>query len=338
MKQPSQSATPEIAGAPEERGLVAVFVGDGRPLLLVGALLLIIAGILAIALTATGYLLPHDAATIGMQATDLCGHHDCRIVNFMIHDRVAFGGALIACGLLYLWLIVFPLAERRRWAWWTLLLSSIIGFLSFLSYVGYGYLDSWHGVATLGMLPFFGIGLAYTYHQTNLHVQPIWRSSRWQWWTPIAYGRLLLIGLALGLIGAGLTITTIGASMVFVPQDLVYLRATVADLHALSHQLIPVIAHDRAGFGGALWATGTAMLGILLFAPSARHLWQIIGLAGAIGFGPAVIIHWLIGYTDWVHLLPAYTGVWVLAIGMLLIHHGRRYPSKSVTPNTNNAP
>jgi len=71
----------------------------------------------------------------------------------MIHDRATFGGVLIAIGTLYLWLAEFPFRRGDAWAWWTLLLSGFVGFLSFLGYLGYGYLDSWHGIATLLLLP-----------------------------------------------------------------------------------------------------------------------------------------------------------------------------------------
>ena len=36
----------------------------------------------------------------------------------MIHDRLSFGGALVALGLVYGWLVEFPLRQRRAWAWW----------------------------------------------------------------------------------------------------------------------------------------------------------------------------------------------------------------------------
>ena len=81
------------------------------------------------------------------------------MVHFMFHDRVAFGGVLIAIGTLYLWLTEFPLRRREEWAWWTLVAGGAIGFASFLAYLGYGYLDTWHGTATLGLLPMFGVGL-----------------------------------------------------------------------------------------------------------------------------------------------------------------------------------
>jgi hypothetical protein len=69
-----------------------------------------------------------------MSPTDLCQINECRIVHFMIHDRVSFGGSLITIAILYLWLAEFPLREGEPWAWWTLLVSGIVGFGSFLAY------------------------------------------------------------------------------------------------------------------------------------------------------------------------------------------------------------
>src|SRR5258708_22119448 len=77
----------------------------------------------------------------------------------MVHDRVSFGGVLIAIGVMYLWLAEFPLRRRESWSWWALVISGGAGFLSFLAYLGYGYLDTWHGAATLGLLPLFVAGV-----------------------------------------------------------------------------------------------------------------------------------------------------------------------------------
>ena len=81
----------------------------------------------------------------------------------MFHDRVSFGGVLVAIGALYMWLSEFPLRQGEAWAWWILLVSGAAGFASFLTYLGYGYLDTWHGVATLFLLPCFGVGLWKSY-------------------------------------------------------------------------------------------------------------------------------------------------------------------------------
>jgi hypothetical protein len=49
--------------------------------------------------------------------------------------------------------------RRESWAWWALALSGCAGFLSFLSSIGYGYLNTWHGAATLVLMPLFVAGL-----------------------------------------------------------------------------------------------------------------------------------------------------------------------------------
>jgi hypothetical protein len=130
----------------DNRGLLQAIIQDGRPLISLTAILLILFGLFAFFLAATKHFLPHDVAYLGMTSEELCTINECRIVHFMIHDRVSFGGALVGIGFLYLWLVEFPLRQRQAWAWWLLLLSGAMGFGSFLLYLGYGYLDTWHGV------------------------------------------------------------------------------------------------------------------------------------------------------------------------------------------------
>src|SRR4051812_46636073 len=104
----------------DDRGLFQAAVGDGRPPLLVLALGLLASGLFALFLGATGQFLPHDERFLGMTAERLCALHGCRVVHFMVHDRLAFGGALAALGLLYLWLVAFPLRQGHEWSWWLL--------------------------------------------------------------------------------------------------------------------------------------------------------------------------------------------------------------------------
>ena len=141
---------------------VAVVVGDGRSLLSLTALALAFAGAFAVFLAARREFLPHDVAYLGMTSSELCQFARCRIVAFMFHDRVAFGGTLIATALLYLWLAGGPLADGQRWAWRALVISGAFGFASFLAYLGYGYLDTWHGIATMALLLPFAAGLWMT--------------------------------------------------------------------------------------------------------------------------------------------------------------------------------
>jgi hypothetical protein len=304
----------------DERGFLPALIGDGRPLLAFTGLALVLSGVFAFFLAATGHFLPHDEQFLGMTSADLCSWNGCRIVHFMIHDRVSFGGALIAIGLLYLWLVEFPLKHREPWAWWLFLLSGTEGFASFFAYLGYGYLDTWHGLATLGLLPCFVLGLARSWSTltrpagigalTTPSVQVAWISKA-------GLGRGCLLAAAVGLVGAGLTILMVGMTTVFVPQDLGYLSARVEELHALNARLVPLIAHDRAGFGGAVCCSGLLVFGIVWCGTPSRSLWQALALSGTIGFAAAIGVHPVIGYNDAVHLAPAVLGAILYATGLL---------------------
>src|SRR2546430_9281962 len=81
-------------------------------------------------------------------------------------------------------------------------------------------------------------------------------------------------------------------------------------------RLIPLIAHDRAGFGGALISVGVAMFLAVLYGRPSRNLWQALALAGLFGFATAIGVHPVIGYTDPFHLGPAILGCVVFAIGL----------------------
>src|SRR5947209_1158103 len=72
------------------------------------------------------------------------------------------------------------------------------------------------------------------------------------WKTPFGIGRACLLITASALIAGGLTIMTVGSTTVFVPTDLQFMGLSAADLRAINPHLIPLIAHDRAGFGGGL--------------------------------------------------------------------------------------
>jgi len=113
----------------DDVGLLASFRSDGTGLLTATALGLLAAGLFAWFLAMTDQLLPHDLAWLAISEHELRSIADGRLVHFMGHDRAAFGGTLIAIGVLYLWLIRFPLAEGRAWAWWLLAVGGTLGFL-----------------------------------------------------------------------------------------------------------------------------------------------------------------------------------------------------------------
>ena len=295
----------------DNQGIFEAFVADGRPLLLFGGLSLALSGAFALFLSASGQFLPHDTQFLGMSAVELCEFLGCRVVDFMFHDRAAFGGTLMAMGILYMWLAEFPLKAGEAWAWWAFLLSGGVGFASFLTYLGYGYLDTWHGIATLLLLPCFAAGLAKTYGliKPPNHLKSVLQpGTKVVWLSAAGLGRAGLLAVAVGLMGAGLTIMAVGMTIVFVPEDLAFMAAQVEELHHISPRLVPLIAHDRAGFGGGLASSGVAMLVSVWCARPSKSLWQTLCLAGSIGFGCAIGTHFVVGYTDFIHLLPAYLG------------------------------
>jgi MFS family permease len=296
---------------------------NGWTFLLCSGLALMLAGLFALAAGVSGRFLPHDEHFLGMTAGQLCALHGCRVVHFMAHDRVSFGGSLLALSLLYVWLAVFPLRQGRAWAWWTFLLTGAVGFASFLAYLGYGYLDAWHAVATLGLLPCFLLGLT-TSRRTPLptgSVACLLQPGAWPPWRSAAgLGRLCLLGTAAGMAVGGLVILAVGMTCVFVPQDLAYLGVSVAELHALNPRLVPLIAHDRAGFGGAVCCCGLALLSCVWCGMPSRQLWWVLALVGVLGFGTAIGVHPAVGYDDPVHLAPAVLGAVVYAVGLTLTY------------------
>jgi hypothetical protein len=214
-----------------------------------------------------------------------------------------------------------------------LLVTGVVGFLSFLSYLGYGYLDTWHGIATLVLLPVFVAGM----FKTNGLVRPLpsiavlLRGS----WPAIGrssfdLGRLLLMVTAACLVLGGLIIMSVGMTTVFVPQDLEYMHIDAAVLQSTNPRLVPLIAHDRAGFGGGVCCCGMTMFLCLLHGAPSRSLWQALLITGISGFGSAIGVHFPIGYTSFVHLAPAYLGAVMFFSGMSFTYrrmiHSEVYP------------
>lgn len=307
----------------DKRDFFSALIKDGRPLLTFTGLMLILSGLFALFLSLTEHFLPHDVAFLGMTPKELCAINECRIVHFMIHDRVAFGGSIIGIGTLYLWLVEFPLKDKQVWAWLLFVISGVLGFGSFLLYLGYGYLDSWHGVATLGLLPFFILGLLISYNALNgpVKLRSLLRPSQpIPWTTFYGVGRLCLLITAACLTLGGLMIMGVGITTVFVPQDLDYMNISVEELQAINPRLIPLIAHDRAGFGGGVCCTGMTMFFCIWCGAPSRSLWQVLLLTGVAGFGTAIGIHPAIGYTDFIHLAPAYLGAGLFAVGLALTY------------------
>jgi hypothetical protein len=304
----------------DRRSLFGAFIGDGRPLLALTGAALFASGGFAIFQSLTGHLLPHDSHALGMDAEALTRAANAHLTMFMFHDRVAFGGTLLAIGSAYWWLSEFPLKQRQSWAWWAFAISGLTGFASFLAYLGYGYLDTWHAVATIVLLPIFlgGLWQSAKLIPNRLQIEQAWRTDLPAQSGTERYGRYILQSCALGLVLAGATIVVVGMTTVFVPQDLAFMALTRDQIGAITPMLIPVIAHDRAGFGGGLLSCGLLILIMTRHAPLTRSFLEVTTLMGLFGFGAALGVHVAIGYLDFVHLAPAYAGVSLFLAGIAL--------------------
>lgn len=286
---------------------------------------MMLAGVIVWLVARGPVLLGYDEAFVGLSKAQLTAAND-RLVPFMEHDRATLAGVMIALGALYAGLALDGLT---RWEWAAVVSSAAIGFVSFLLFVGYGYFDPLHFGLTAGLAPTWFLTLKdrppRALPPPDLHNDRAWRRAQ--------TGQLLLVSAALGVTVGGLGIATIGIGGVFVPSDLDFLRATRAQIEAIDPQLTSLIAHDRAGFGGALAAAGVGLLIVALRGVyrGARGLWWTLAAAGLPGFAATTIVHLEVGYTDPLHLAPVlvagglYTGA-LICLYPYLATPGRARP------------
>lgn len=277
---------------------------------------LIVAGIGAAAITLGPVLLSYDRSYLGLGVDDL-RQINGNLVHFIQHDRISMAGNMIGLGALYTGLSWGGIRRGLAWARTALLLSGLVAFLTLFYFVGTGFVDLLH---TLVVVTLFPMLLAAVWNKPD---PPQWRSlpdgpesqRRRALW-----GQLLFIGLGGGLAVAGATISFVGLTDVFVSTDLGYLHTHVATLRAADPQLLGFIAHDRAGFGGALIGSGLAIVLIALwgFRRGERWVWWSLLTGFVTGTVPALAVHYAIGYTTFIHLLPVYVLVLVTATALIL--------------------
>jgi hypothetical protein len=98
------------------------------------------------------------------------------------------------------------------------------------------------------------------------------------------------------------------------------MQTSAAELTSANGRLIPLIAHDRAGFGGGVCCCGLTMFFCVYCGRPCRSLWQALWVMGGAGFGTALGVHFPIGYTSASHLAPAFFGAAMFIAGMVLTH------------------
>lgn len=277
---------------------------------------LIAGGIGAAAITLGPVLLWYDRDYLSATVSDLnnLNHH---LVGFLIHDRITMAGNMIGIGILYL-LLAQQIRQGYRWARRALAISGAVVFGSYFYFLGTGgFVEPLHTlvVATLTPMLLLAVRRALprpAWPPVVEGPEPLRRRALW--------GQLVMVGVGGGLAVAGAVISTVGFTSVFVPTDLDFLGAHVAHLRAADPHLLPFIAHDRAGFGGALVGAGLAILMISMWGwrRGQRWVWWGLLLGCAFGTVPVLIVHVAIGYTHVEHLAPVYVLVAATATALAL--------------------
>lgn len=292
-------ASTPAGGKPHRTWVWGVLLGVG----------MIVAGLAAAAITLGPLLLWYDRDYLGVAAVD---HH---LAHFLQHDRISLAGTMIAIGILYTGLSN-GIRRGHLWAREALLASGWLGFPTLFYFVGTGFVDVLHLAATVTLFPFF---LLATRRRGGRRRAPLPDGPERQRRRALV-GQLLLVITGLGIVVGGAVVSVVGLTTVFVPSDLAYLHTTADALQAANPRLLPFIAHDRAGFGGALISAGVgiALLSAWGWRRGESWVWWTLTLAAISGFGCALTVHGEIGYTDLGHLAPAYAGLVLTIVALAL--------------------
>lgn len=264
----------------------------------------------------TDVVLPYDEEFCGKTAAEIAAFNP-KILSFMTHDRVTLSGTMVSVGILYLALSWFEIRRGSHWAQRVIQASSGLGFLSFFSFLGFGYFDPFHAMVAailFQMLVQVMVRPAGPMSRSNCvpqhHNDSEWRRGLW--------GQLLFVVHGSALILAGIVILIYGMTVVFVPQDIAYMGTEVTAIEAFDAQLKALIAHDRATFGGMLVSAGVALLFTTMwgFRRGDSWLWWTYLVVIAVPYIQTLWIHRKIGYWDHFHLLPVYIGLVLLVLGL----------------------
>jgi dihydroorotate dehydrogenase len=290
-------------------------------------LLIVIGGCLALAFSMTVVILPYDETFLQLTREQLFALNP-NIINFMAHDRMTLAGTMISGGILYMQLARHGVRYGIHWARKAINLAGIIGFLGILLFIGYGYFDWLHGLFWIILFPVFYLGwkktreIRETSSSRNRGNHSAWKKG--------LRGQLAFVTLGFSFVLGGIVIATIGVTNVFVSTDLLYICMTPEQLNEVTGRLIPLIAHDRAGFGGALVSVGLLVLTLALwgFHQGEKWVWYTFLFGGIPAFSAGILTHFVIGYTTFIHLVPAYIALIIYLTGLVLskdfLHEKRR--------------
>ncbi|MCM3619534.1 dihydroorotate dehydrogenase [Sutcliffiella horikoshii] len=280
-------------------------------------LFILAGGVLALLFSITSIILPYDEHFLGMKKEEIWMYNE-RIMLFMAHDRMTLAGTMISGGIVYMQLAKHGVRNGLKWAKQAIDLAAIVGFLGIFAFIGYGYFDWLHLLFWLILLPFYLYGYWKT-KQISGTPSSLNRFNDKSWKVGVL-GQLAFVLLGFSFVIGGIIISGIGVSSVFVATDIQYICMPPEMLESFNQNLIPVLAHDRAGFGSALLSVGLLVLTMALwgYQQGNKWVWWTFLIGGMPAFIAGIYIHFAIGYTTFVHLLPAYFALVLYILGLLL--------------------
>ena len=280
-------------------------------------LFIFLGGLLALLFSVTTIILPYDEYFLGMKRDTIWAFND-RIMLFMAHDRMTLAGTMVSGGIVYMQLAKYGVKRGMKWAKQAIDAAAILGFLGIFAFIGYGYFDWLHLIFWLVLLPFYVVGFIKTRNISGTASSKN-RKNHWVWSISL-YGQLAFVILGFSFVIGGIIISYIGVTSVFVSTDLLYICMSPEMLEQFNRNLIPVIAHDRAGFGSALLSVGLLVLMLALwgFHQGNRWVWWTFFIGGFPAFFAGIYVHFAIGYTTFIHLLPAYFALVLYMVGLVL--------------------
>lgn len=280
-------------------------------------LIILLGGAIVLFFSLTKVILFYDEAFMQLSRLELMALNP-NLYKFMSHDRMTLAGTMFSGGFIYMQLARHGVRFGIHWTRKAYNIAAITGFLGILLFLGYGYFDWLHGLLWLILLPFYLIGVWKTRHSN--HSPASANRTNHDVWKKAVCGQLLFVILGFSFVLGGIVISAIGATSVFVDTDLQYICMTPEQMNALNEKLIPVIAHDRAGFGSALLSVGLLVLMLALwgFHEGASWMWRTFLFGGIPAFTTGILTHLYIGYTDFIHLLPAYFALALYIAGLWL--------------------
>ncbi|HYK03819.1 MAG TPA: hypothetical protein VE974_18830 [Thermoanaerobaculia bacterium] len=288
-------------------------------------------GVMAVVIASTRVVLPYDESLCGLTRAQMVSLNP-RLLPFMAHDRISLAGSMLSIGIFYAALGWSGIRRGAHWAQVTVVVSALTGFLSFFTFLGFGYFDPFHAFVTAILSQFMLLCMVMQPSPpqppvAEWHESTAWRRGQW--------GQMLFILLGIGLTGAGLVMTAIGCTQVFVASDLEFMRTTAAQLSLSYERLVPLVAHDRASLGGMLIANGIAvwLCAQWGFRAGARWLWRALAWGGNLAFVFAIGVHFVVGYSEPLHLAPAILGWALWNVALLLTKEWLTAPAAAPAPS-----